>query len=192
MGELTVGQYPFQYLIDGNDPRLIDVAVMSKVEAGNIRTHQFDKIGNTKIFSRDCLEIEYTIGGTILTLFINHFKSMLGGEAETDKRRKHQAERVVAIIKNKFGNNPSNENFIVMGDFNAEPTSNSISPLLSQPWVENVIARLPANEQWTHFFNAQKSVAQLDYLLVSKKIAQANANAIPQIVRNGLCLNAKQ
>ena len=188
-----VSQYPYQYLIDGNDPRLIDVAVMSKIEAGNIRTHQFDKNGSTKIFSRDCLEIEYTIGGTILTLFVNHFKSMLGGEAKTDNRRKMQAERVREIIKQKFGSNPGNENFIVMGDFNAAPTSKSLKPLLGEPWLENIIAtRLPVEEQWTHFFNKEKSVAQLDYLLVSKKIAKANATTLPQIVRSGLCLNAKQ
>lgn len=189
-----LGQYPFQYLIDGNDPRLIDVAVLSKFEAGSIRTHQFDKVGSTKIFSRDCFEIEYNIGGTVLTLFVNHLKSMLGGEAETDDRRKVQAERIVEIIKNKFGSNPAKENFIVLGDFNAQPSSISINPLLSQPWLENVIATRIKDKtnQWTHFFEREKSVAHLDYLLLSKKLAQANKTAVPQIIRNGLCLKATQ
>ncbi|HXH17470.1 MAG TPA: endonuclease/exonuclease/phosphatase family protein, partial [Chitinophagales bacterium] len=95
--------YPFQYLIDGNDPRLIDVGVLSKMEARALATHQFDKKGTTKIFSRDCLEIEYALNGSPLTLFINHFKSMMGGRAQTMARRKMQAERMVEIIKGKFG-----------------------------------------------------------------------------------------
>ena len=186
-------QYPFQYLIDGNDPRLIDVAVLSKMEAATLRTHQFDKKGTTKIFSRDCLEIEYNINGTILTLFVNHFKSMLGGEEETNARRMEQSERVTAIIKEKFGNNPTNENFVVVGDFNAKPDSSSIAPLLSEPWIENVVAtRLPEDAQWTHFYDREKSVAQLDYLLLSKSLATKNPKAKPNIVKNGLCLNVTQ
>jgi endonuclease/exonuclease/phosphatase family metal-dependent hydrolase len=186
-------QYPYQYLIDGNDPRLIDVAVLSKIEANTLRTHQFDKKGNTKIFSRDCLEIEYNINGTVLTIFVNHFKSMLGGREQTNNRRKMQSERVAEIIKSKYGNNPENENFIVLGDLNDAMPSDGLNPLVSQPWLEDVIAtRLPKEEQWTHFYDKEKSVAQLDYLLVSKKLADANANAIPQIIRGGLPLNAKQ
>jgi hypothetical protein len=49
-------KYPFKYLIDGNDPRLIDVAVLSKPNAAALRTHQFDKKGKSRIFSSDFVE----------------------------------------------------------------------------------------------------------------------------------------
>lgn len=182
-----VKKYPYQYLMDGNDPRFIDVGVLSKYEATLIKTHQFDKKGNSKIFSRDCFEVEYNINGTPLTLFINHFKSMLGGRGPTMARRKEQAERVVEIIKNKFGNNPSNENFIVLGDLNDYLPSTGLNPLLSQPWLENVIrTRLQPADQWTHWYDKENSVAQLDYILLSKKLATNNANVKPSIVRKGI------
>jgi endonuclease/exonuclease/phosphatase family metal-dependent hydrolase len=186
-----VKKYPFQYLIDGNDPRFIDVGVLSKYEAKLLRTHQFDKNGNSKIFSRDCLEIEYDFNGTSFTIFVNHFKSMLGGRAETMNRRKVQAERVVQIIKDKFGNNPGNENFAVVGDLNDYLPSAGLQPLLSQPWLENVVkTRIPnVNNQWTHWYDKDNSVAQLDYILLSTKIAN-NSNASPIIIRKGIAKKA--
>jgi endonuclease/exonuclease/phosphatase family metal-dependent hydrolase len=187
-----VKQYPFQYLIDGNDPRFIDVGALSKFEANLIRTHQFDKKGSTKIFSRDCLELEYNINGSPFTLFVNHFKSMLGGRAETMARRKVQAERVVEIVKNKFGNNPANENFAIVGDLNDYLPSAGLKPLVSQPWLEDVIMRLPENDRWTHWYEREKSVGQLDYILLSKRLALKNADALPVITRKGLAQKATQ
>lgn len=194
--------YPYKYLIDGNDPRLIDVGVLSKMEAQNLKTHQYDKKGKQEIFSRDCLEIEYNIGGTTLTLFVNHFKSMLdrtdqaNGRKNTMAKRKTQSERVAKIIKDKFGNNPANENFIVLGDFNDYLPSTGLNPLLNQPWLENMGDRLPAEEQWTHFWDGapkkEDPYKQIDYILLSKRLAKQNANAIPTIIRNGLCLKANK
>ncbi len=187
-----IKQYPFQYLIDGNDPRFIDVGVLSKFEATLLRTHQFDKKGTSKIFSRDCMEIEYNVNGTVFTLFVNHFKSMLGGRSQTMNRRKDQAERVVQIIKDKYGNDPSKEIFAVIGDLNDYLPSAGLNPLLSQPWLENVITRLPQADQWTHWYDKDNSVAQLDYILLSKKLADANPAALPSIVRKGLAKKCTQ
>lgn len=187
-----VTKYPFQYLIDGNDPRFIDVGVLSKWEATTLHTHQFDKKGTSKIFSRDCLEIEYNINGTPLALFVNHFKSMLGGRTETMNRRKVQAEQVVKIITDKFGTNPGNENFVVMGDLNDHLPSEGLQPLVSKPWLENVVNRLPPADRWTHWYDKDDSVAQLDYLLLSTKLATKNPTAMPVIIRKGLAKKASE
>jgi endonuclease/exonuclease/phosphatase family metal-dependent hydrolase len=194
--------YPYKYLIDGNDPRLIDVGVLSKMEALNLITHQYDKKGKQEIFSRDCLEVEYNIGGTVLTLFVNHFKSMLdrtdqaNGRKNTMPKRKIQSERIVQIIKDKFGNNPANENFIVLGDFNDYMPSAGLNPLLNQPWLENMGDRLPLEEQWTHFWDGapknEDPYKQIDYILLSKRLAKQNADTKPTIIRNGLCLKANK
>ena len=186
-----LGVYPFQYLIDANDPRLIDVGVLSKFEARHLVTHQFDKKGKARIFSRDCLELEFDVQGTPLTLFVNHFKSMLGGRTQTMARRKEQSERVVEIIKAKFGNNPAGENFIIVGDLNDYLPSAGLQPLIDQPWIENVVqTRLPQGEQWTHWYDKGNSVAQLDYIFLSERIAKANPDAKPVIVRKGLAQKA--
>ena len=184
-------QYPYQYLIDGNDPRLIDVGVLSKVEAKGLVTHQFDKGGRAKVFSRDCLEIEFELDGIPFTVFVNHFKSMIGGREETMVRRHVQSERVVQIIKKKFGNNPGNENFVVLGDLNDYLPSSGLKPLVGQRWLENVLqTRLPVAERWTHWYDKDNTVAQLDYVLLSKRISVKNPEAKPIIVRKGLAKNS--
>ena len=183
--------YPYQYLLDANDPRLIDVGVLSKVEATHLVTHQFDKQNSHRVFSRDCLEMEFDLQGTPLTLFINHFKSMLGGRDQTMARRMEQSERVVQIVKNKFGNDPENERFFIVGDLNDYLPSTGLQPLLGQPWLDNVLeTRLPAGEQWTHWYDKNNSVAQMDYILLSKRIARENPDAKPVIVRKGLAKKA--
>lgn len=56
-------KFKYQYLIDGNDNRFIDVALLSKLEVDFLRTHQFRKKGKSKVFSRDCLEAHVKVGG---------------------------------------------------------------------------------------------------------------------------------
>lgn len=45
-------------LIEGNDPRFIDVAVLSRYPLTRIVTHQELRSGNSSLFSRDCLEVD--------------------------------------------------------------------------------------------------------------------------------------
>lgn len=55
----------------------------------------------------------------------------------------------------------------------------------------NIVDRLPEEERWTHFFKGRKqcqhppAYRQLDYLLLSKSLADANGNA-PYIERRGM------
>ena len=49
--------------------------------------------------------------------------------------------------------------------------------MLSKSWLENVIQRLPLEEQWTHYYARQQEYRQLDYILRSQSLANANADA---------------
>ncbi|MCZ7384378.1 MAG: endonuclease/exonuclease/phosphatase family protein [Candidatus Methanoperedens sp.] len=189
------GKYPYAMLIDGNDPRQIDVGILSKLEIGGVRTHQFDKNkGGVKIFSRDCLEADILLdkkGNKSLTLFVNHLKSRLGGEAETAERRKRQATRIAEIIHERFGSKVKNANFAVLGDFNDTPDAECLKPILDGSMVENVVARLPKNEQWTHYWEDKHEINQFDYILLSKALSKKNPKTLPKIERQGLANYAK-
>jgi len=53
--------YPYALAIDTNDPRQIDVGLLSKFDIVAARTHQFEPKGagvTQRIFSRDCLEVD--------------------------------------------------------------------------------------------------------------------------------------
>ncbi len=188
------GRYQYKLVVDGNDPRRIDVGVLSRYPFAAIRSHQFLRTADRTawIFSRDCLEVDIELdGGTRLPIFVNHFKSMIGGRDETMDRRKLQSQTVEKILKDRFGPNPGQEKFVVLGDLNDYMPSPGLDPLVELPWLEDVVRkRLEAQNAWTHYYNRGQDYRQLDYILLSQALAEANPNAVPSIETRGLPLRA--
>jgi endonuclease/exonuclease/phosphatase family metal-dependent hydrolase len=188
--------YPHAALIDGNDPRLIDVAVLSKHPITRIRTHQHRRKSprsRSYIFSRDCLEVDIEIAGKMLTLFVQHYKSMIGGRAQTKQRRLDQVAETRAIIQKRFGTrNTGQHPWIVLGDFNdyMEPGT-ALDKLVKWNQVENVVSRLPEEERWTHFWSKGNEYRQLDYILLSRSLAEASPGN-PEIIRKGMPKRAER
>jgi endonuclease/exonuclease/phosphatase family metal-dependent hydrolase len=198
--------YPYALSIDGNDPRLIDVAVLSKHPIVHIRSHQERRSGSSYVFSRDCLEVDLLIGGRPLTLFVNHLKSMLdqddpaNGRRRTRERRALQAREVRRIVTERFGPDPGQHPFVILGDLNDYLDTDGqgttgIGDLVRWRQVENVVARLPRDDRWTHYFPGDRELLegyhQLDYMLVSRSLA-AHAKGVPEIIRMGLPTGAKR
>ena len=192
--------YPHVAGIDGNDPRLIDVMVLSKLPIVHVRSYQHlrDPIKtSSELFSRDCLEVAVEVApGKTLTLFVNHFKSMIKTRKETREKRQHQAAGVKAIIEERFGSNSGNEDFIVLGDFNDymeedDQGQTGIDELVGWDQVENVLDRRPSDDRWTHYYAHGNDYKQLDYMLLSRSLAEANPGA-PEIMRKGCPLRAAQ
>ena len=184
------GAYPYALAIDGNDPRLIDLAVLSKHPIVHARSYAHLRRGRSALFSRDCLEVDVLIGRKPLTLFVQHYKSMMGGRANTRARRVVQVEETLRIIKHRFGRSAGREPFVVLGDFNDYMQTDSegepaIRQIVDWGQVENVVRRLPAEERWTHYYDDRDKYTQLDYLLPSKSPAEASSDP-PEIMRKGL------
>lgn len=179
--------YPYMMVVDGNDPRQIDVGILSKRDIVGVRTHQFEPKGSPitkRIFSRDCLEVDISVPGSNepVTILVNHFKSKIGGGEE---KRERQATRVAEILRERFGSQLKGR-FVVAGDLNAGPDEDALKPLLSLPGVKNTNERISdPDERWTHYYNKTKEAEQLDYLILSRDLANATA-AKPHIERRGL------
>jgi endonuclease/exonuclease/phosphatase family metal-dependent hydrolase len=162
--------YKYILLIDGNDDRGIDVAVMSRLPILGLKSHiheRIDYFGNSVVlFSRDCLEVQVDIpGAKNLTLFINHLKSQGSGPAsdpQSDLRREDQARRV-AELTNKY--NLKKDYLIVAGDLNDTPDGPALAPLVSQAGLYNVNLELDPQDRGTFVFNNKNE--QLDYLFIS-------------------------
>ena len=205
--------YDHMIVIDGNDPRFIDVGVLSRYAIENIDTHIHEKDGQSRypLFSRDCLECDIVLPDEKrLRLFVNHFKSMYNpknpcsGRKDTRNKRLNQAVRVKKIVEEQFpDSSPGSERrpFAILGDFNdyLEPDTQgetSIGDLVNWERVENVVTRLPEQEQWTHYYEGNrkcgfgKTYKQLDYILLSKSLADKNASGKVNIIRKGLPLEA--
>jgi len=175
--------YPYNVLIDGNDPRGIDVGLLSRFPLATINTHVFDKAhqaSNSRIFSRDCLEVTLALPSRMrLSVLVNHFKSQgYGPPLACNARRKAQANRVAAILRRY---DLKKDLVVVAGDFNDHPQSAPLGALLRTPNLIDVLAKQFADprERWTY-----RDKSQLDYLLVSKPLA--DAMSVAGIERRGL------
>ena len=182
--------YRFTLCIDGNDSRGIDVALLSRFPLGCIRTHQFrrqDENPAEPVFARDCLEVDIRLpGGVVLTVYVNHFKSIAADRDNTMAKRQRQASAVASILKQRFGEDPGDGHWVVLGDLNDYPPSEGLAPLIEQPWIENVVGRLPTDRRWTHHYSHGDEYHQLDYILPSRRIADLNPDSLPTIERRGL------
>lgn len=192
------GMYPHSILIEGRDARRINIAVMSKYPIANIRTHRHVRSSKNRdiyVFSRDCLEVDVDFRGTICTFFVQHFTSMSRGRKETRHRRWEQSRYVARLIDRRYAAVNYEANFIVLGDFNDtygghHDTDSGISRLVCHPQLVDVVHRLDENERWTHHFAPNDEYSQLDYILLSKKLAEKNVGRKPHIMRKGLAKRA--
>lgn len=155
-------------LIDGNDPRGIDIGLLSQFPIRSVRSHIDDvtEKRRTPLFSRDCPEFEIELpGGRTLWLLGNHFKSQgYGLQKANDAKRKRQAQRVHEILR-RF--DLTRDLVVVAGDLNGTPTSVPLKPLLTTPGLLDVLkSPLPRGPSWTYHDGRQ----QIDYLLVSQPL----------------------
>jgi endonuclease/exonuclease/phosphatase family metal-dependent hydrolase len=180
--------------IDGNDPRLIDVMVLSKLPVVHVRSYQCLRdpgVKGKELFSRDCLEVVLEVlPGKTLTLFVNHLKSMIRTRAETQPKRERQAAGVRQLVEERFGANAGREKFAILGDFNDYlekdvQGESGISSLVEWSQVENVLERRPPDDRWTHYYAGGNDYKQLDYILLSSALAEAST-ATPEIMRKGM------
>jgi endonuclease/exonuclease/phosphatase family metal-dependent hydrolase len=180
---LGADKFKYPMVIDGNDPRGIDVGVLSDFDILKIATHMFDKDAGGTIFSRDCPEYELKLpDGRSLFVLCNHFKSQgFGSPAANNTKRKRQAARVAEILA---GYDLAKDMVIVAGDFNDKPDSAPLAPLLSVSNLTDVLALQFSNkaDRWTYKY--RNDLSQIDYLLVSKPLKTGFQGA--QIERRGV------
>jgi predicted extracellular nuclease len=231
--------YRQKFLIDGNDSRGIDVAVMAKettrageeIEFVRATSHaqltyqelglhnaQLEEMGehkHEKVFRRDCLEIDFKIGGRPITLYVSHFKSMgthrrnVVGRDFTMPVRQAEAGAIRTIIERRFGKGKTaNKRWLVCGDLNdyrarlivkgdrqsgfkfnhvVEDVS-GVDPLLVGDFSHDLVSRRPKDDQWTLYHSRgpeEQHLCQLDYILASPSLARLNKKAVPEIIRAG-------
>ena len=189
------GLYPYNVLIEGNDPRGIDVALLSTFPIGAVRTNiftkdPFDKLPSgapAGLFSRDCLEVEIELPGAApITVLCNHFKSKSGDETASDPKRLRQSREIAKLLKSRYqaANGTWRRQVVIAGDLNESAARNgqngskleglksSIDPLLKVPGLHDALgSRLPIGKRFTYEFAGQKQ--QIDYLLLSSQLNQA-------------------
>jgi endonuclease/exonuclease/phosphatase family metal-dependent hydrolase len=198
------GLYRFVTLLEGNDPRLIDVGLLSKfpIEAATSFRHAVHPSNaNSPVFGRDLLEVEvWNQGRTkrLFRLYNNHLKSQyvpfgedpVLGAQHANERRRHQAETVVRIVDARTR---TDSPYIILGDMNDTPTSAPLGPLVNSGLnlVDGLASPMetrpakadeppPPGPAWTHRFKPTGQPAQyelFDQIWLSPGLAPRLAEA---------------
>jgi endonuclease/exonuclease/phosphatase family metal-dependent hydrolase len=171
--------YPYQVLIGGNDPRFIDVGLLSKLPVGAIGSYQavvHSDDPSRPVFGRDLQEVEiWSSGRTIklFTIYNNHLKSNfvpfgedpIAGAAKANAWRARQAETVAQIVEARMR---PDSRYIVVGEMNDPPDSPHLAPMTTAPGIglvnaltapaetrppkEEKAGEEPTTTAWTHRF----------------------------------------
>ena len=174
---MTKDQYPPGD--DSNDPRFIDVGLLSKLPVGAASSYQtavHPDDPSRPVFVRDLQEVEiWSAGRTIrlFTLYNNHLKSNfvpfdqdpMAGAAAANARRRRQAETVARIVDARMR---PDSRFIVIGDMNDPPDSASLAPMTTasglgltdaltapqetRPAKDEKLGEAATTMAWTHRF----------------------------------------
>ncbi len=197
--------YPYIALIEGNDPRLIDVGVLSKFPIGGVTSWQHARHAADPaqpVFGRDLVEVEILNDARtkkLFTLFNTHLKSHfvdfrtdpVAGAQANNERRRRQAETIAAIIKARTRPDSA---YILTGDMNDPPESEFIAAFSASAELKliNALANptetrppkaddpMPASAAWTHRFKPAGQPANyelFDHLWLSPALAGKQTGA---------------
>ena len=206
LGRWTDRPYSERLLHEGNDGRGIDVALLSRVPVLRHRSHagaSFGSLGlappkgksaRSRVFRRDCLEVDIVKDGRVLTLYICHFKSMHGGRERTRPIREEEAFAVRTIIERRFAK-PEEEDWIILGDLNdyleidGQPVDDhGLHPLVGDGFaLDLAMLTVPDGfDRWSHHYPKEDTYSALDHILLSPALAGLNRSATASYVRAGM------
>ncbi len=91
--------------------------------------------------TRDILYVKGKLNGELVHIFVNHWPSRRDGSKETDYKRIEAAKTVRSVMA-KIEEEEMDPNYIIMGDFNDNPTSESIQTLVKDSTLYNPMEKL--------------------------------------------------
>jgi endonuclease/exonuclease/phosphatase family metal-dependent hydrolase len=192
--------YPHEVLIEGNDPRFIDVAVVSRLPVADITSHRFEVHPDQPtmpVFGRDLLELHVLTESRrrrLLTLFVTHLKSQFvpfddpdpeATAAANDQLRTRQAETIARVVAARTR---PDTRYAILGDLNDAPDAVTLAPMVAALGLVDGLADVvesrppppatpdnsPAGPRWTHrhsIANAPDSFELFDQIWLSPALA---------------------
>jgi endonuclease/exonuclease/phosphatase family metal-dependent hydrolase len=127
-GEAASLGYVQEVLVPGNDPRGINIGVLSRLPFDSVVSHKSDEFpgaDGTYGYARDCLELHRTVNGRDLVVLAVHLKSK--AVPDDPDRRLAEARHTRAIADLLAAGDPSSA-ILILGDMNDVPGS---PPLLA-------------------------------------------------------------
>src|SRR5512133_2181218 len=131
--------YPEARLVEGNDPRGIDVAALSRLPILDYVSHRAERDQDgALLWPRDCVEVHLAVGDTRLVILGSHLSSALSDDGT---RRARQAARMRALADGLIAGGAGR--VLAGGDLNDVPSSSALAPLLGDGRWIGPAGRLP-------------------------------------------------
>ncbi len=158
----TGSEFIERHLVEGNDPRGIDVGIMSTIPLDSVVSHRDERFAvegtqtPTFNFTRDLPEFHLTYGGNHLVFLAVHFRSKSG--EDLPEKRLAEAQRARAIADAISAADPSAAIFL-LGDFNDLPGSPPVEFVRSKapPYLDVTDFVLPES-RYTFEFQSNKEL----------------------------------
>ena len=152
------------------DERGIDTALIYhkqffKVEYSEPITLYVNNLDGQRDTTRDILYVRGKLNGEEVHLFVNHWPSRRDGAVETAYKRIKAAQTIIEYMK-KLEATYTNPNYMVLGDFNDDPSSESIQKLVTEQSLYNPMDKLHIPVQ-RGSASYDKSWSLFDQILVS-------------------------
>lgn len=169
--------YAHIMLIDGNDDRGIDVGIgtVAGLPIRRVQSHVDAMKDGRPIFSRDCPVYEVALpGGRTLFVLPNHFKSKMGENDDSSRRRLAQATETARIYREL--RDAGAEFVVVAGDLNDTPGSAPLQPLVRDTDLRDVSAHPAFTDFEFRANNGNRGIGthgggndseKIDYILLS-------------------------
>lgn len=177
INEPFIKKYHYKIIhFDSKDQRGVDVALLyNPVHFTPYQYKPFslsDKIHFNNYATRDILFVKGILGGSWVYILVNHWPSRRGGEYQSADKRKWASEFCKNIMDSVYLENPTAQ-FIVMGDFNDNPSNKSVEDLkMNNPFLKlyrKGMGTLAYNDAWSLF----------DQILISKNWGQSLGLNLP-------------
>jgi endonuclease/exonuclease/phosphatase family metal-dependent hydrolase len=180
------GSYTVLELAPGNDPSGIAVAMLSRIPVDEVITHEDDTftVAGTPApsyqYSRDCLELHFTINGRKLGLFGVHYKAKV--EDDPDKRLA-EAQHTRSLADAYTSADPE-AGALILGDFNDTPGSLAVNWTIGNPPNQYTDApeSVAAADRWTMVYNGNQEL--VDHQMSSPVLASMLRTSSVQIIHS--------
>ena len=152
-------KYHYKFIhFDSKDPRGVDVALI--YNPTQFIPYQYlpysltDETHFNTYATRDILYVKGQLANEWVHILVNHWPSRRGGEKSSANKRIWASRICKNIMDSVYALDP-NAKFIVMGDFNDNPTNNSLKQLqMENPFTKkfkNGLGSLAYNDAWNLF-----------------------------------------
>ncbi len=114
--------------------------------------------------TRDILYVHGKLNGEPVHVFVNHWPSRRAGDVATDHKRMEAAKTIKLKMAQIEAGHPG-PNYIIMGDFNDDPSSKSIQSLIDGTGLYNPMEKIESPNRGSA--NYRRSWSLFDQIIVS-------------------------